>query len=185
MDAKLAERRGLTPLGAYRGMVVADCSPQESGIGPVFAIPKLLKQHGLTIDDIRIWERNEAFASQLLCCRGRLGVPNELLNVSGGAISAGHPYGMTVARTTGHLLIAGRRRSAKYGVVAMCVGDGMGAAGRFEIFQYSARRIVPTVTGLCCAWGWPKSDLFGFINGERSMRSALLWIPELPEEMSC
>ena len=133
MEAKAAERRGLTPLGAYRGMAVAGCAPEEMGIGPVFAVPKLLKQHGLTVDDIGIWELNEAFASQVLYCRDRLGIPNDRLNVSGGAISIGHPYGMTGARATGHVLLEGKRRGAKYGVVTMCVGGGMGAAGLFEI----------------------------------------------------
>ncbi len=134
MERKEAEKRGLEALGAYRGMAVAGCGPEEMGIGPVFAIPKLLERNGLTMDDIDLWELNEAFASQVLYCRDKLGIPNEKLNVSGGSISIGHPYGMTGARCTAHLLYEGKRRGAKYGVVTMCVGGGMGAAGLFEIY---------------------------------------------------
>lgn len=135
MDRSQAQRRGLAPLGAYRGLVVAGCGPEEMGIGPIFAIPKLLEKHGLTVEDVGIWELNEAFASQVVAIRDHLGIPNDRLNVSGGAISIGHPYGMSGARMTGHVLHEGRRRGIRYGVVTMCMGGGMGGAGLFEIFE--------------------------------------------------
>jgi acetyl-CoA acetyltransferase family protein len=133
MDRALAERRGLQPLGIYRGMAVAGCAPEEMGIGPIYTIPKLLKQHGLKVQDIGLWELNEAFAVQALYCRDHLGIDPDLFNVDGGGISVGHPYGMTGARLTGHALIEGKRRGARYVVVTMCIGGGMGAAGLFEV----------------------------------------------------
>ncbi|WP_417473805.1 acetyl-CoA C-acyltransferase [Leisingera sp.] len=134
MDAKEAERLGLTPLGAFRGFAVAGCEPDEMGIGPVFAVPRLLERQGVKIDDIDLWELNEAFASQALYCRDTLGIDNDICNVNGGSIAVGHPFGMTGARMTGHLMVEGHRRGAKLGVVTMCIGGGQGAAGLFEIY---------------------------------------------------
>ena len=133
MERELAEQRGLTPLGAYRGMVVAGCEPDEMGIGPIFAIPKLLARNNLTMDDIGLWEINEAFAVQVLYCADKLNIPEDRLNVNGGAISIGHPYGMSGARMVMHALIEGKRRGVKYVVISMCIGGGQGAAGLFEV----------------------------------------------------
>ena len=133
MEAKLAEKRGLQPLGFYRGLAVAGCEPDEMGIGPIYAVPRLLERKGLIVDDIGLWELNEAFAVQTIYCRDKLGIPMERLNVNGGSISVGHPYGMTGARLVGHALIEGKRRGVKYVVITMCIGGGMGAAGLFEV----------------------------------------------------
>src|SRR5690606_30334892 len=133
MDSKVAQQKNIEPMGIFRGFAIAGCEPDEMGIGPVFAIPKLLERHGLKIDDIDLWELNEAFASQVVYCRDKLGIPMDRLNVNGGSISIGHPYGVTGSRLTGHILIEGKRRGSKYVVVTMCIGGGQGAAGLFEV----------------------------------------------------
>ena len=133
MEARDAERRGLEPMGIFRGMAISGLEPDEMGIGPVFAVPRLLSRHGLSVDDIDLWELNEAFAVQVVYCRDKLGIPNECLNVNGGSISIGHPFGMTGTRMTGHVLLEGKRRNAKYVVVTMCIGGGQGAAALFQL----------------------------------------------------
>ena len=153
MSAELAAKKGLKPLGIFRGFAVAGVEPEEMGIGPALAVPRLLKRHGLTVDDIDLWELNEAFACQVIYCRDKLGIPQDRMNVNGGAISIGHPYGMSGARMAGHLLLEGRRRGAKYGVATMCIGGGMGAAGLFEILPGLMKR-APHFLPCFCSRCW-------------------------------